>query len=117
VNEVLEYIELQGHVTYDELERRYGDGVYEVVERLLLTGKISRALSGVMSERQRQQNKLDEFWENKRWWEEHHRKSAERQSFHKAPGDPDFPKDGDTSVERRRRLGFWSLGDEEDLYK
>jgi hypothetical protein len=38
----------------------------------------------------RRQAIIDEFWEYKRWWEEFHRKNAERKSFHRGPSDSDW---------------------------
>jgi hypothetical protein len=87
-DQVLEFIELRGHVTYDELQRFCGDDMYRLLDEL--QGRTCQSVNGVMSERQRKQNQLDEFWENKRWWEEHHRKNAEAKSFHRGPSDPDW---------------------------
>jgi hypothetical protein len=87
-DQVLEFIELRGHVTYDELKRFAGDDMYRVLDEL--AGKVCHSVNGVMSERQRRQNKLDEWWEDRRWWEDYHRKNAERKSFHRGPQDPDW---------------------------
>jgi hypothetical protein len=89
-DQVLEFIEVRGHVTYDELQRFCGDDMYRVLDELQLAKKICQTVGGVMSERQRRQNKLDEFWEERRWWEEYHRKNAERKSCHRGPQDPDW---------------------------
>ena len=89
-DQVLEFIELRGHATYDELKRFAGDDMYRVLNELQLAGKVYQTANGVMSERQRRQNKLDEWWEDRRWWEDYHRKNAERKSFHRGPQDPDW---------------------------
>jgi hypothetical protein len=89
-DQVLDFIELRGHVTYDELQRFAGDDMYRVLDELQLAGKICQSVGSVISERQRRQNQLDEFWEERRWWEDYHRKNAERQSCHRGPQDPDW---------------------------
>jgi hypothetical protein len=98
-DQVLEFIELRGHVTYDELER-YGDDVYAVLDHLLAIKKVHRSLRGIISERQCRQNKLDEWWQAKLDEKAILREAQEKRSFHRAPGDPDWPSGGDTSVDR-----------------
>jgi hypothetical protein len=88
-DQVLSYIEHRGHVTYEELER-FGDDVYQAVDRLLIAGKVHRSLGGILSERQRQQNKLNEWWEAKLEWKEFYRKRDEAKAFHRGPSDPDW---------------------------
>ena len=63
----------------------------------------------------RRQAILDRQWQAMLDEKERLRELAELRSFNKAPGDPDWATGGG-SVERRRKLGFWSLGNEEDLY-
>jgi hypothetical protein len=51
----------------------------------------------------RRQAFIDEYWQRTL----DQKAKQQTLSFHRAPGDPDYP---DSSVERRRRLGFWSSG-------
>jgi hypothetical protein len=89
-NQVLAYIEQQGHVGYDDLKRWAGDDLYRVLNELQLAGKVYQTASGAVSARQYQQNRLDEIWENKLEWERYERKRAEARSCHRGPGDPDW---------------------------
>jgi hypothetical protein len=86
--QVLAYIVQRGHVSYDELKRLFGDDMYRVLNAL--HGKVWQTASGVVSEQQRQQGLLDELWERKLIERELKREEAERRSFNKAPGDPDW---------------------------
>ena len=89
-DQLLAYIEQQGHVGYDDLRRWAGDDMYRVLNELQLARKVHQMASDVVSARQYQQNKLDEIWENKREWEEYERKLARGKSCHRGPGDPDW---------------------------
>ena len=89
-DQVLAYIEQQGHVTYDDLKRFAGDDLYRVLNELQLARKVRQTASGAVSERQYQQWKLDEIWENKREAEEYQRKLDRRKSCHRGPWDPDW---------------------------
>jgi hypothetical protein len=89
-DQLLAYIEQQGHVGYDDLKRFAGDDLYRILNELQLARKVHQLGSGVVSERQYQQNRLDEIWENKLWQEEYQRKQDERRSCHRGPGDPDW---------------------------
>jgi hypothetical protein len=88
--ELLEYIELCGHASFEELERRFGDDVHQTIDRLVASGKAHWSLGGILSERQRRQNQIDEWWGAKREWEEFYRKRDEAKAFHRGPSDPDW---------------------------
>ena len=89
-DQVLSYIVQRGHVSYDELKRIFGDDLYQVLNELQLAGKVQQTASGVVSERQRQQNKLDKWWGDRREWEEYQRERDELKSCHRGPDDPDW---------------------------